>query len=123
MTVNRNKLPVAVNIVAGGGESGRRTGGVVTSLSEINGGSLALGTARQFRLQANLRTSSDAVLVIVGYTNPATLQNAEYVLEDLSEARDSVPSNTTLYFSLIDPFMLEPVSGGADDYMILTTYD
>lgn len=123
MTETRNKLPVAVNVVAGGGNAARRTGGFATSLSEISAGSLALGTATGFRLQANLRSSADGTMIIVGYTNPTTLANAEYVLADQVEIRDSVPADTTLYFTLIDNVLLEPIAGSADDYLILTKYE
>lgn len=123
MTENRNKLPVAVNVVAGGGDGGRRTGGQVTSLADISSGSFALGTATKFRIQANLRSNPDGAVIIVGYTNPATLANAEYVLMDLEEIRDSVPAGATLYFTLLDSVLLEPITGGADDYLTLTKYE
>ena len=123
MTETRNKLPVAVNVVAGGGDGGRRTGGQVTSLSDISSGSFALGTAKGFRVQANLRSNPDGTMIIVGYTNSATLANAEYVLTDMDEIRDSVPAGTTLYFTLLDSVLLEPMTGGAADYLTLTKYE
>jgi hypothetical protein len=123
MTENRNKLPVAVNVVAGGGDGGRRTTGAVASLSDVSSGSFALGTATRFRIQANLRSNSDGAMIIVGYTNPATLANAEYILTDLEEIRDNVPAGATLYFTLLDSVLLEPMTGGAADYLTLTKYE
>jgi len=122
MTDSRNKLPVAVNVVAGGAVS-KRAGGSVAALSGVTGGSFALGTATGFRLQPNFRSSGANMAVVVGYTSPVSFANAEYVLGDKAELRDSVPAGLTLYFALFDPVTLESAEGGACDYLALTRYE
>jgi len=122
MVDNRNKLPVAVEVTSGG-EASKRTGGAVTSLAGIGSGSLSLGTATRFRILANLRSSGPDTLALIGYSSPATVANAEYILFDKMEVRESVPPGATLYFALVDATTLTPVTGGANDYLVLTKYE
>ena len=122
MSDNRNKLPIAVETVSGG-EASRRTGAVITSLAGISSGSISVGSATRFRLQANLRSSGPDTLVLVSYSSPVTLANTEYALADRSEVKESVPPDLTLHFALIDATTLVPASGGPNDYLILTRYE
>ena len=121
MTENRNRLPVAVDVVSGGDASGR-TGSVVLLLNGIGSGSFDLGTATRFRLLANLRASLDSTIALIGYTSPVTLANTEYVLRDYEDVRDSVPPGTTIYFRLVDAMTMELVNGNVCDYLVLTKY-
>ena len=122
MSDNRNKLPVAVEIVSGGGSASQRVGGSVTSIEDTSGGSISLGTAKQFRVVPNLR-SWTGKLFVLSYSNPASIANAEYIVTSNIEIKDTVPPNTTLYWGLLDASTLGSTIGGSGDYLIVTRYE
>jgi hypothetical protein len=121
MTNTRNKLPVAVDAVSGG-DASPRVGGSVIAISELASGSIALGTARRFRVFPNCRSWSNRIFVL-GYTTPMNLGSAEYAVTSSVEIRDTVPANTTLYWAVLDATSLQPVTGGLNDYLAVTRYE
>ncbi|HOP78975.1 MAG TPA: hypothetical protein PLZ21_00240 [Armatimonadota bacterium] len=121
MASYKNKLPVAVDVVFGG-EASPRTSGMVVSMEDKSTGSINLGSARRFRLLANLRSWTNK-MVLIGYSASVTPASAEYVLTSLGEIRETVPPNTTIYWALYDTSTFLPIIAGATDYLAVTCYE
>jgi hypothetical protein len=117
----RNTLPVAVEQV-GGGEARVRTGGLVIPLDGQVSGSFSTGTATKFRMFANLRTNPD-LMVLISYSVPAALANAEYGIEDRTVVVESICESSTVYWRLINPGSATDQAGATDDYLCVTFYE
>lgn len=120
MTNVKNELPVAVH-VASGGDARVRTGGTAISLDGISQGSFQVQNGTKFRVCANFRSGSGAILLLAT-DSPVTLSNASTVVSDGQLVSDCVPSGTEIYFILVSPMDLQPTPGGAYDYLYVTFY-
>ena len=121
MTNLRNELPIAVHL-ASGGNARLRTGGQAVSLNGISSASVQASGATGVRGVLNAR-STGSVLLLVGYSSPVTASNASWVISDLGEFKDDIPTGTTLYLQAVSSDSLSPITCGAHDYVFLSFYD
>jgi len=116
----KNELPIAVH-VASGGDARVKTGGTVVELDGITGGSFQVTNGTRYRLFPNLRANITA-LVLVGYSNPLTLENGSRIATDLNETVDDVPAGTTVYFAVLSAMDLSPLECSEYDFLYVTYY-
>ena len=120
MTNVKNELPIAVH-VASGGDARVKTGGTVVELDGISSGSFQVANGTRYRLFASLRANTGA-LVLVGYSNPLTIENGSYIAVDMKEVVDDVPAGTTVYFAVLSAMDLSPLECSEYDFLYVTYY-
>lgn len=120
MTNVKNELPIAIHHASGGSARVRLSGSTI-SLEGVSGGSFQVTGGTRYRLFSDIRGSAGAAL-LVGYSTPLTSTNAFTACGDLGEVCDDVPEGTMVYFQIVSPVDLQPITGAALDLIHFSIY-
>lgn len=115
-----NELPVAVHHKSGG-DARVRCGGLSISLNNKSSGSFQVTGGTRCRMSISTRTNA-GLFVFFGYQDPASVANAEMLVQDLGAICEDVQEGTTIYWTLVNPGDCSPVPGGQNDYIYVTFY-